>query len=117
MQQAAKALVGEHDFASFCRRADGRTTLRRIDELTIARRDDQVHVKLRGPAFCHQQVRSIVGCLVEVGQGRRPVDWLGEVLEARDRSASARVAPPHGLTLEAVRYPRPFADAPHRPSG
>ena len=112
MQLAAKAIVGEHDFASFCRKAEGRTTVRRIDAITVARREGLVQVRLRGPAFCHQQVRSIVGCLVEIGRERRPVDWLAEVLEARDRSVAARVAPPHGLTLEMVRYPNAFASAP-----
>ena len=112
MQLAAKALVGEHDFASFCRKAAGKSTVRRIDEITVARRDGLVHVRLRGPAFCHQQVRSIVGCLVEVGRGRRTPDWLADVLAARDRSFAARVAPSHGLTLEGVRYGRAMPDAP-----
>jgi tRNA pseudouridine38-40 synthase len=117
MQQAVKVLLGEHDYASFCRRPPGGTTTRRIDAITVARRDRLVHVRLRGPAFCHQQVRSIVGCLVEIGLGRRPAEWLGEVLAARDRATAARVAPPHGLTLEAVRYPRSFADAPPPQAG
>ncbi|MFP4148738.1 MAG: tRNA pseudouridine(38-40) synthase TruA [Nitriliruptoraceae bacterium] len=107
MRAAGQALLGEHDLASFCRRAPGRTTVRRLDRLTLARPEPgRIDVVLEGPAFCHQQVRSIIGCLVEVGRGRRPVSWLGEVLAARDRQAAARVAPPHGLTLEAVRYGR-----------
>jgi tRNA pseudouridine38-40 synthase len=112
MRAAGRLLLGEHDFASFCRRAPGRTTTRRLDELTVARRDGVVHVRLRGPAFCHQQVRSIVGCLVEVGRGRRPAPWVGEVLAARDRAAAARVAPPHGLVLERVSYGRRWPSAP-----
>lgn len=119
MDAAARALVGEHDFASLCRRADGGHTRRRIDEIAVRRTSragdglhDEVHVTLRGPAFCHQQVRSITGCLVEVGRGRRPVGWMGEVLAARDRSVAARVAPPGGLTLEGVAYADPWPDAP-----
>jgi tRNA pseudouridine38-40 synthase len=124
MHAAAQALVGEHDFASLCRRADGGHTRRRIDEVAVRRAEvavgpdgiaDGIHVTLRGPAFCHQQVRSVTGCLVEVGRGRRPVAWMGEVLRARDRRAAARVAPPGGLTLEAVAYPAPWPDAPAAP--
>jgi tRNA pseudouridine38-40 synthase len=112
MRRAGRHLLGEHDFASFCRRAPGRTTVRRLDELTVARRDGAIHVRLEGAAFCHQQVRSIVGCLVEVGRGRRSAPWVGEVLAARDRAAAARVAPPHGLVLERVSYGRRWPAAP-----
>lgn len=107
MRRASRVLLGEHDFAAFCRRAPGRTTVRRIDVLTLLRigpAPGRIDVRLRGPAFCHQQVRSIVGCLVEVGRGRRPEGWVAEVLAAGDRSRAAPVAPPHGLTLEEVRF-------------
>ena len=106
MRAGARELLGEHDFASFCRRAPGRTTVRRLDAVTVARRGGEIAVALRGPAFCHQQVRSIVGCLVEVGRGRREPGWMAEVLAACDRAAAARVAPPHGLVLERVSYGR-----------
>jgi tRNA pseudouridine38-40 synthase len=107
MQQGAKHLLGDHDFASFCRKAAGKHTRRRIDRITVARAaPGEIHVRLDGPAFCHQQVRSIVGCLVEIGHGRHDPTWMGEVLVAADRSVAARVAPPHGLTLEEVVYGR-----------
>ncbi|MFP4634557.1 MAG: tRNA pseudouridine(38-40) synthase TruA [Nitriliruptoraceae bacterium] len=113
MRTAADALIGEHDFASFCRRAPGRTTVRRIDVLRVSRpARGNLEVVVEGPAFCHQQVRSVVGCLVEVGRGRRDPGWLAEVLAARDRGAAARVAPPHGLTLERVSYGRGLPAAP-----
>ncbi len=97
--------MGEHDFASFCRRADGRHLVRRIDRLWVRRhRAGLVVVGVEGPAFCHQMVRSITGCLVDVGRARRPVEWVGEVLAARNRQAAGAVAPPHGLTLTAVSY-------------
>jgi tRNA pseudouridine38-40 synthase len=107
MRRASRVLLGEHDFAAFCRRAPGRATVRRIDVLTLRRLGPgpgRIDIRLRGPAFCHQQVRSIVGCLVDVGRGRRPEGWIGEVLVAQDRSLAAPVAPPHGLTLEEVRF-------------
>ena len=113
MRSAARWLIGEHDFASFCRRAPGRSTVRRIDRIVVARpAQGRVDVAIDGPAFCHQQVRSIVGCLVEVGRGRRAPAWLADVLAAADRSAAARVAPPHGLTLERVSYGRGSPAAP-----
>ncbi len=127
MHAAAQRLLGEHDFASLCRRSGGRHTRRRIDEIAVRRsagrgpaggragRGEEIHLTLRGPAFCHQQVRAITGCLVEIGLGKEDPDWMGEVLAARDRSVAARVAPPGGLTLEAVAYPDPWPDAPHRP--
>lgn len=107
MRTAGRLLLGEHDFAAFCRRAEGRTTMRRLHVLSIVRLGPgpgRIDVRLRGPAFCHQQVRSIVGCLVDVGSGRRPSEWVGEVLAAKDRRLAAAVAPPHGLTLEGVGY-------------
>jgi len=107
MRRASRVLLGEHDFAAFCRRAPGRTTVRRIDVLTLHRlgpAPGRIDLRMRGRAFCHQQVRAIVGCLVDVGRGRRPEDWVAEVLRSRDRSLAAPVAPPHGLTLEEVRF-------------
>ncbi len=115
MRQASRVLLGEHDFAAFCRRAPGRTTVRRLDALTMKRLGagpGRIDVRLRGPAFCHQQVRSIVGCLVEVGRGRRPERWVEDVLVAGDRSRAAPVAPPHGLTLEEVRFGRGIPASP-----
>lgn len=115
MRRALPAVVGEHDFAAFCRRAPGRHTVRAIRTADLEVRDEELHVVLRGTAFCHQQVRAIVGSLVEVGRGRRPSPWLGEVLAAGDRRLAGPVAPAHGLTLEAVGYPDPWPDAPDRP--
>jgi tRNA pseudouridine38-40 synthase len=107
MRRASRALVGEHDFAAFCRRAPGRTTVRRIDLLSLRRigaAPGRIDVRLEGRAFCHQQVRSIVGCLVDVGRGRREEPWIADLLASGDRSLASPVAPPHGLTLEAVRF-------------
>jgi tRNA pseudouridine38-40 synthase len=114
MRRAARLLTGEHDFASFCRRAQGGTTTRRLDEVVVSRpAAGRIDVRLTGTAFCHQQVRSILGCLVEVGRGHRDADWVGQVLAARDRAAAtAKVAPPHGLTLERVSYGRRWPAAP-----
>jgi tRNA pseudouridine38-40 synthase len=119
MRAGASHLLGEHDFAAFCKRPpEGRTTVRRLDEVAISRpQPGQVDVRLAGNAFCHNQVRSIVGCLVEVGRGRRDPAWVREVLIARDRSLAARVAPPQGLVLERVSYGRRWPAAPPRSAG
>lgn len=113
MQQALKVLVGEHDFASFCRKAPGKTTVREVLRGTVSRPDPgKIDVRLVGNAFCHNQVRSIVGCLVHVGRGEGDADWMRSVLEAQDRRVAARVAPPQGLILERVDFSRGIPSSP-----
>jgi tRNA pseudouridine38-40 synthase len=105
MQAGGRHLVGEHDFTSFCRRAGEQHLVRRIDTLTVRRRGaGLVTVDVAGKAFCHQMVRSVVGCLVRIGRGRRAPGWAAEVLAARDRASVGEIAPPHGLTLVGVSY-------------
>ena len=105
MRAAAKYLIGEHDFKSLCRAVPGRTTVRRITSLTVARvAPGQLHVVVTGNAFCHQHVRSLVGCLVEVGRGKQPPDWVRFVRDAKDHAVAAPVSPAKGLTLEWVTY-------------
>jgi tRNA pseudouridine38-40 synthase len=107
MRAGARALVGEHDFAAFCRRPpDGSPTVRRLERLTIARSGDRVEVSARANAFLHQMVRSLVGTLVAVGEGARSPAEMAEVLASRDRGRAGRLAPPHGLCLERVVYGR-----------
>jgi tRNA pseudouridine38-40 synthase len=106
MQQAATGLLGEHDFSAFCRPRAGATTIRTLRELAVSR-DEEAVVLLaaHADAFCHNQVRSMVGALLAVGEGRRPVEWPAEVLRAGVRDSLVNVAPAHGLTLVAVDYP------------
>jgi len=106
LNEAADLLVGEHDFASFCRRREGATTIRTLLDLAWTRDDQGVLVAtVRADAFCHSMVRSLVGCLLAVGDGRRPVSWAGQILRAGARDPSVTVAHAHGLTLEEVGYP------------
>jgi tRNA pseudouridine38-40 synthase len=107
MRAAARALEGEHDFASFGRphRAGG-PTVRRLDRLAVARAGERFEISARGNAFLQQMVRSLVGTLVAVGEGRMEPDEMAGVLVARDRGAAGPVAPAHGLTLERVVYGR-----------
>jgi tRNA pseudouridine38-40 synthase len=107
MRRAASLLVGEHDFASFCRRPpDDRHTVRDLERLSIVRDGDRVEIAARANAFLHQMVRSLVGTLVAVGEGRIAAGSMPAILEARDRASAGPIAPPHGLTLERVIYGR-----------
>ncbi len=106
MNAASMALLGEHDFASFCKRREGATTIRTLLDLRWAREDDGLLVaQVRADAFCHSMVRSLVGCLIAIGEGRRDVEWAAAVLARARRESAVAVASAHGLTLEEVGYP------------
>jgi tRNA pseudouridine38-40 synthase len=106
MSEAAYLLVGLHDFAAFCKQREGATTVRTLLGLSWERGPDGVVVgTVVADAFCHSMVRSLVGALVPVGEGRRDVDWPAEVLTGGVRDPGVRVMPPHGLSLEEVSYP------------
>lgn len=117
MQAAADALIGEHDFSAFCRRpkvaADQpqpSMTRRVISTRWSAVDDDErpglLRFEIRANAFCHQMVRSIVGTLVDVGSGKLTPGDIRPILLSKDRSKAGQVAPPHGLCLWEVGYPR-----------
>jgi tRNA pseudouridine38-40 synthase len=99
-------LLGEHDFAAFCKRREGATTVRELQRFTWTRDDDGVLVaELSADAFCHSMVRSLVGALLDVGRGRRAVEWPSALLRRGMRASEVPVAPAHGLTLVGVDYP------------
>lgn len=107
MNEAAALLTGEHDFAAFCRRREGATTIRTLLDLFWCRDDQGLAVAtVRADAFCHTMVRSLVGAMIAVGERRQDPEWAREVLVARQRDPAVTVARPHGLTLEQVAYPR-----------
>lgn len=110
MRAGADALIGEHDFSSFCRRPKGAAVevslVRRVLDTSWRGPDEAglLTFEIEAGAFCHQMVRSIVGTLVAIGRGdRTPGEVLG-ILRAQDRAAAAQIAPPHGLCLLLVRY-------------
>jgi tRNA pseudouridine38-40 synthase len=105
MNAAAALLVGEHDFAAFCRKREGATTTRTLLELGWTRVDGLLVARVRADAFCHNMVRALVGCMLAVGEGRRDPEWARTVLVAGVRDPSVTVVHPHGLTLEEVAYP------------
>lgn len=111
MDEAAQALVGEHDFKSFCKAlsAVDKPTCRYVDSLRVTEVEEASErllcVDVVGNAFLHNMVRTIVGTLVEVGRGHRDAAWVADALAARDRRAAGPCAPARGLTFEGVEYP------------
>ncbi|HEX6247952.1 MAG TPA: tRNA pseudouridine(38-40) synthase TruA [Nocardioidaceae bacterium] len=106
MNAAALDLEGEHDFAAFCRKREGATTIRRLVELRWRRDEAGLAVAtVRADAFCHNMVRALVGAMIAVGERRREPGWAGEVLRRGVRDAAVTVVHPHGLVLEEVGYP------------
>ncbi|MEV6299304.1 tRNA pseudouridine(38-40) synthase TruA [Actinoplanes sp. NPDC051861] len=106
LNAAAAGLVGEHDFAAFCKRKEHATTIRAITRLQWRRDPDRICVAtVQADAFCQAMVRSLVGAMLTVGDGRRDPSWPARLLTLRERSSEVTVAPAHGLTLIAVGYP------------
>lgn len=107
MRQAARSFVGEHDFSAFCRHpGEGRSAVREIQRFTVRRTGASVEISILANAFVHQMVRSLVGTMVAVGEGRMAAADAEAILAARDRSAASSPAPTRGLTLERVVYGR-----------
>jgi tRNA pseudouridine38-40 synthase len=105
MNAAAKALVGKHDWTSYCSASEPPDArVREMRSARIVRHGDVVELELVAEGFLRGLARSIAGALAEVGRGRRPPEWVGEVLEARDRRKAAKTAPAGGLTLMEVIY-------------
>lgn len=110
MSEAAIQLLGEHDFTSFQALAcQSRSPQRTIHELTIERRGNFILLEIEANAFLQHMVRNIAGVLMSIGSGERPVSWVRELLEARNRALGGVTAPPQGLYLLVVRYPAEFA--------
>lgn len=106
MNEAAASLVGLHDFAAFCKKREGATTIRTLLEFGWSRDASGILVgHVQADAFCHSMVRALVGCVVSVGEGRKAPSWAVQILTAGRRDPALVVVPAHGLTLEEVAYP------------
>jgi len=113
MHDASQILIGLHDFASFCRKREGATTIRtlmRFDWTELP--DGIIRADLTADAFCYSMVRGLVGAVLAIGEGKRDKQWLLDYLEGREREASVFAAPASGLTFTSVEYPDPseYAD-------
>ena len=109
MNEAARSLLGENDFSSFrAASCQSVSPMRKLDYLEVKRKGNVVIVDVVANAFLQHMVRNIVGALVEVGAGEKPIDWIAELLALADRSAGARTASPRGLALVNVVYPPEF---------
>lgn len=105
MRIAARHLIGVHDFSAFrSAECQAKSPVRELRRLGIRRRGDYVVFELAANAFLHHMVRNIVGCLVYVGKGKHPPEWLGEVLAGRDRKQAAPTLDAAGLYLAHVSY-------------
>ncbi|HRD13473.1 MAG TPA: tRNA pseudouridine(38-40) synthase TruA [Mycobacterium sp.] len=105
MAAASRDLLGLHDFAAFCRHRPGATTIRDLQRLDWSREGDLVTARVSADAFCWSMVRSLVGALLAVGEGRREPGWCATLLGAAARSSDFAAAPARGLTLIGVDYP------------
>ncbi|MGW1704552.1 tRNA pseudouridine(38-40) synthase TruA [Streptomyces sp. NPDC002206] len=107
MNAAAVRMLGEHDFAAYCKKREGATTIRTLQRLSWVRDAESgvVTGAVQADAFCHNMVRALVGAMLFVGDGRRPDPWPARVLAAGVRDPGVHVVRPHGLTLEEVAYP------------
>ena len=105
MRNAARHLVGEHDFSAFrSAECQAKTPVRTLHELSLEERGERIDFVVRANAFLHHMVRNLVGTLVHVGKGGRPADWVLGVLRSRDRSLAAATFGPEGLYLESIDY-------------
>ncbi|MBM3691172.1 MAG: tRNA pseudouridine(38-40) synthase TruA [Actinobacteria bacterium] len=105
MNEASAQLIGLNDYAAFCKPKPGGSTIRNLLELSWQRIDDLVVGTFKADAFCHSMVRSLVGSLIPVGDGRKDIDWPGRSLRAAERVFDIPLAPAHGLVLEEIYYP------------
>jgi tRNA pseudouridine38-40 synthase len=109
MDAAAQRLLGEHDFAAYCKQRPNQSTVRRLTRFSWRRESALIVADVQADSFCHHMVRALVGASLAVGEGRRESDWPARVLAGRVKDPAVSVVPPHGLTLEEVGYP-PAAD-------
>lgn len=105
MREAAQYLLGEHDFSAFRAAAcQAKSPIKTLIQLNIQQRDGLISLDLTANAFLHHMVRNIVGCLVYIGKGKHPPQWMKQVLDGRERSQAAPTFSPSGLYLHSVVY-------------
>ena len=113
MHEAAQVLLGENDFSSFrASECQSNSPMREVTKISITRHGSLLALDIQANAFVHHMVRNIVGSLMAVGHKRRPVEWMAELLQAKDRTQAGVTAPAQGLYLLQVAYPDNYAFPP-----
>ncbi len=106
MQAAADCLVGHHDFSAFrAKDCQAKSPFKTMESITVSKQGDCIAIDVIGQSFLHHMVRNIVGVLVPIGEGKRPVSWASEVLDGADRAHGGITSPPEGLYFVKVDYP------------
>ncbi len=109
MQAAADLLVGHHDFSAFrAKECQAHSPFKTVEKIKVTRQGDCIAIDVKAQSFLHHMVRNLVGVLVPIGEGRKPVEWAREVLEARDRAHGGITSPPDGLYFVKVEYPEQY---------
>lgn len=109
MHEAGQYLIGEHDFSSFRGpHCQSKTPMRSLSKLSVERKGDYIYIVVKANAFLQHMVRNIVGVLMKIGEGTKPISWIDAVLKARDRQQAATTAAPNGLFLVDVEYKPPY---------
>lgn len=109
MHEAAQQMLGEHDFSSFrSAECQANHAIRSISHLQVQRHNDQIALDITANGFLHNMVRIITGCLLAVGRGDKPIEWIAQLLDARDRTQAGITAPPQGLCFIQPTYPDEF---------
>lgn len=105
MQEAARYIIGRHDFASFCNiKTNAKTTIRTVTELTVVRHADEVVIRISGDGFLYNMVRIIVGTLIRVGRGFYSTKDVEEIVQSKNRMTAGVTVPPQGLKLVEIKY-------------
>lgn len=109
MQAAASALIGHHDFSAFrAVECQAKSPMKTLDSITVSRHQDCIAIDVTARSFLHHMVRNLVGVLVPIGEGKKPVHWAADVLQSCDRNQAGITAPPEGLYLTDVHYPQHY---------
>lgn len=109
MKDAANYLKGKHDFSSFrASSCQANTPIRTVNNIQLNQKQNLIFIDISANAFLHHMVRNIVGCLIQIGEGRKPPNFVAELLQLKDRTKAPDTAKPHGLYLVNVGYPADF---------
>lgn len=110
MQQAADILVGHHDFSAFrAKECQANSPIKTLERLQVSKQGDCIAIDVTAQSFLHHMVRNLVGVLVPIGQGEKPVSWAKYVLDSKDRAKGGITSPPQGLFFIDVEYPAQYS--------